>query len=63
MFTSGKRVFGVFVFSIVTKRTTKKFICVNKKYGKEVEENYRNRNKDKRWEEERGQEKTRRNRR
>jgi hypothetical protein len=26
----------------VTKRTTKKFICVDKKYGKEVEENYRN---------------------
>jgi hypothetical protein len=39
--------------SIVTKRTTKKFICVDKKYGKEVEGNYRNRSKEKRWEEER----------
>jgi len=47
----------------VTKRTTKKFFCVDKKHGKEVEENYRNRNKEKRWEEERGQEKTKRNRR
>jgi len=36
---------------------------VDKKYGKKVEENYRNRNKEKRWEKERGQEKTRRNRR
>jgi hypothetical protein len=26
----------------VTKRTTKEFICVDKKYGKEVEENYKN---------------------
>lgn len=46
---------------IVTKRTMKKTDLWIKKHEKEVEKNYRNRNKEKRWEEERRQEKTKRN--
>ena len=38
-------------------------VMMDKKYRKEVEENYRNRNKERRWEEERGQEETKKNRR